>query len=85
MNRTEAKERLHDSFEELKTLRDEIRLDLHLAGMDARDEWKEIEKRLPDARTVDAIKTATKDALETLTKELRMFRDRIRSGSNAHR
>jgi len=32
-----------DLFNELKTLRDEIRVKRHLAGMDARDAWKDIE------------------------------------------
>jgi CBS domain-containing protein len=69
--------------EELKTLRDEIRLDLHLAGMDLRDEWKEIEKRLPDpARAFEQIKEATSETLEKLTGELRRFRARLRDAGD---
>ncbi len=34
------------TLEELKVLRDEIKLKLHLATMDAKDEWKQLEPKL---------------------------------------
>jgi CBS domain-containing protein len=58
-------------------LRDEIRLDLHLASMELRDEWKELERRVPDGRAVNRLKDFTKEAVDALAEELRQFRTRL--------
>ena len=42
-------ERLNHTVEDLRGLRDEIKLQAHLAAMDMRDGWKELEKRLENA------------------------------------
>jgi hypothetical protein len=78
------KQRLHERIGELKTLRDEIRLDLHLASMDLRDEWRELERKLPDAQTAasEIIEQGTKDAIETLATQLHSFRARLREYSS---
>lgn len=74
-----TKDELQGRVNELRALRDEIRLDLHLAGMDLRDEWKAIEQRLPDpVRALEQIREATGHTLEQLTAELRRFRARLR-------
>lgn len=41
-------ETLKKTMQELATLRDEIRLNLHLAGMDARSEWDKLQPKLRD-------------------------------------
>jgi hypothetical protein len=74
-----SKERMQERLGELKTLGDEIRVDLHLASMELRDEWKKLESRLPDERAITRLKDATKGALDTLVAELRAFRERLRS------
>jgi len=74
---------LREAVGELKTLRDEIRLNLHLAGMDLRDEWKEIEKRLPDGETAERMKDATMGAVQSLTQEVRSFRQRLHDKKGA--
>jgi hypothetical protein len=79
MNREQVKGQLQGTLGELKTLRDEIRLDLHLGGMDLRDEWARLEKRLPDERSLTKVKDATREALDALAKELRAFKERLRS------
>jgi hypothetical protein len=79
MKSEQVKDRAQDTLDELKTLRDEIRVNLHLAGMDLRDEWKQLERRLPDGQAFDKVKDATRDALGALTQELRRFRDRLRA------
>jgi len=38
------------SLEILKTLRDQVRVDLNLAGKEARDRWERIEERIRVAR-----------------------------------
>jgi len=39
-------EELKDSFDVLKTLRDELKVQVHLASMDAKQRFSELEKRL---------------------------------------
>src|SRR5262245_27203401 len=80
------KEKLQERFTELKALRDEIRLDLHLASMGLRDEWKELQSRLPDrARTADQLKGATTKTLDKLAGELKQFQARIKKSSERDR
>jgi L-lactate utilization protein LutB len=70
---------------ELKTLRDEIRLGLHLAGMDFKDEWQKIERTLPDlSRTAAQLGDAASETLDRLAAELRRFQDRLRKRGGAH-
>ena len=72
------KDRLHERFTVLKALRDEIRLDLHLASMGLRDEWKELESKLPDpSHAANQLKGATSKTLDRLAGELRQFQARI--------
>ena len=42
------KQDLEDTRDDLKRAADEIRVKLHLAGMDAKDAWDEIQPRLED-------------------------------------
>jgi len=75
------KDKLQERLTELKALRDEIRVDLHLAGMGLRDEWKDLESRVPDRkRTAGQIKGATSKTLDKLAGELRQFQARLRKG-----
>jgi ribosome recycling factor len=38
--------RTQDMMKELKSMAEQIRLEIHLAGMEARDKWRELEPRL---------------------------------------
>jgi hypothetical protein len=42
------KEELEDTRNDLKRTADEIKLKLHLAGMDAKDAWNELEPKLAE-------------------------------------
>ena len=42
------KQDLEDTRDDLKRMADEIRVKLHLAGLDAKDAWEEIQPRLKD-------------------------------------
>jgi len=66
---------------ELKTLRDQVRLDLHLASMELRDEWKKLEKRMPDPSLAsDQLREITTESVDKLATELARFRDRLLGG-----
>ncbi|MBK8263319.1 MAG: hypothetical protein IPK80_18490 [Nannocystis sp.] len=41
-------QRYHRGLADLRTLRDEIKLKVHLAGMDARAAWEQVEPRLSE-------------------------------------
>ena len=43
-----VKQDLEDTRNDLKRAADEIKLKLHLAGMDAKDAWEEVQPRLSD-------------------------------------
>ncbi len=76
-----SREDLKRRVSDLRTLRDQIRLDLHLASMELRDEWRDIERKLPDPDgALQQVKGATSDALDNLAGELRRFLARLRDG-----
>jgi len=76
--KADLKEALKPRIEELKQLRDEIRLDLHLASMDLRDEWHDLERRLDGpVAAADQLKDATAEALDRLAAEVKKFRARL--------
>jgi hypothetical protein len=77
MDNEASKDRLQDAVADLKTLCDEIRVDMHLASMDLRDEWKSLEKRLPTGAAATRVKEVAQEALVSLTQELRSFRERL--------
>ena len=79
---TEVTELVRNSLEVLRTLRDEIRVDLNLAGKDMRDRWRRLETRL------QATERCYKDArrqklasLENLVDSAKRFRRRLREDS----
>ena len=70
-----------DLMEELGRLRDEVRLKMNLASMEARDEWEKLEERWAQFRrkadldeTVDGIGDSAGDLVD----ELRKGYERIR-------
>ena len=69
MNATEQR----SQREYLESLRDEIRLELHLAGMELRDEWQNIERKLPQY-----LRDAASQGVDTVVAELRRFQQRLR-------
>jgi CBS-domain-containing membrane protein len=85
MSRQEAvKAKFQDRLEELKALRDNIRMDLQLASMEVRDEWKNLEKKLIDpSAAAEQLRDVTAETIERLAGELRGFRARLRTGADA--
>ncbi len=67
---------------ELLKLRDEIRLQIHLAGMEAKTAWRNLEPKLEElerqaASEGSTVKTATRELARDLKKALEQFRARI--------
>jgi hypothetical protein len=64
---------------QLRTLRDEIRVDVHLAGMEARKHWRELEPAMRDAEVlVDDVTARARDTVEQLVVLARTLRDNVR-------
>jgi len=75
MKNEELKQHLQDGLTAVKRLRDEIRVDLHLAGMDARDKWKELEPHLAHAeKLADDVSDVSKKAMEDMLKKFKDFK-----------
>lgn len=57
------------TWEKLQAMRDEVRLKLHLAGMDAKDEWDRLEALMPEMekemeQTAGDLSKATRSTLQ---------------------
>ena len=69
---------LDKSLTHLKTLRDEVRVKLHLAGMDAKTEWNKLEPHLD--HVMDAAKNASAEAHTAVNEavaSLKKLKDKI--------
>lgn len=76
---TDAGDLVENSLQALLTLRDEIRVDLNLAGKEARERWRRLETRLRAAET--RARDAGRDGargLTSLVESARQFRSRLR-------
>ncbi len=75
----ELKAELEKSVALLRTLRDEIRVKAHLAGMNAKDQWRDLEPRLEAAveRAAKDVSEASRQAVADATEALKKFRSSI--------
>ena len=70
------KHQIQKSLESLTTLRDEIRLQVHLASMDAKDGWARLEPEVEQATKMAEDATAiSQKAIEDVLQKFRAFRD----------
>jgi hypothetical protein len=70
---TDLKHEIEKSLGNMRTLRDEIRVRLHLAGMDAKDEWRKLEPQVAEVEKVasdfsEATHKAVSEAVKRLSK-----------------
>lgn len=67
-----VKQDLEDTRDDLKQAADEIKLKMHLAGMDAKDAWDEIQPRLADfERRFDEKADEVSDELKALGSDIK--------------
>ncbi|WP_437875327.1 hypothetical protein [Sorangium sp. So ce513] len=72
---TDLKSDLTKSLESLQTLRDEIRVRLHLAGMEAKDAWGKLEPTLLDAeKLAEDVSETSRNALRDIVEKVKEFR-----------
>jgi hypothetical protein len=77
MNTTTPKSELENPLEILRTLRDEIRVRIHLAGMEARAQWDKLDQ---DAdKLAQRAERASTQALDDLIGKLKQLRNALQS------
>ncbi|HXI56561.1 MAG TPA: CBS domain-containing protein [Polyangia bacterium] len=81
---TDVREFVENSLEALKTLRDEIRVDINLASKEVRDRWRRLESLLRAAETrARSTRLEGSANLAGLIENARQFRTRVREQSMA--
>lgn len=79
---TDLSDLVDNSLEALKTLRDEVRVDLNLAGKELRDRWRRLEARLHAAETrAHGARREGARTLASLVDSARQLRSRIHDRS----
>ncbi len=75
MNGTNVRRRLSDSFDELRRRRDQLRLEIHLARMEAKERWRTFEPRLHEAeRFAKDVTQVSRRAMGEISGKLRDLR-----------
>jgi hypothetical protein len=76
----ELKAELEKSVGLLRTLRDEVKVKVHLAGMNAKQQWRELEPRLQSVveRAASDVSEASKQAVAEATEALKKLRSSLR-------
>jgi hypothetical protein len=78
MNTNELKTEIEKGLAQMQTLKDEVRVRLHLAKMDAKDEWNKLEPQLADVeRKATELTEATQRAVSDAVKRLAKLRDKL--------
>ncbi len=71
----------NDVFDSLKQMRDELRVQIHLASKDVQDDWEELEdkmKNITDKAGLDETGEGVGKAIEQLGQELKFGYERVR-------
>jgi len=78
-NDLDLKAELQKGAELLKTLRDEIKVKLHLGGMEAKDQWAKLEPELWKVeRAAQQATESSKRLMDELIQKLKSLRDSLR-------
>ncbi len=59
MPQQELKRRIEQNLIAIRGMRDQMRLDLHLASMEAKDAWKQVERQIEEAERLAGDVTET--------------------------
>jgi hypothetical protein len=78
-NDLDLKAELQKGAELLKTLRDEIKVKLHLGGMEAKDQWEKLEPELWKVeRAAQQATESSKRLVDEAIQKLKSLRDSLR-------
>ena len=80
---TDEQNSLDEVIRELKQDRDELKLKMHLAGMDAKDEYERISGKLDElTQQYEPVKNAVEETAENVFAALGMVADELKFGLN---
>jgi hypothetical protein len=76
---TDLQAEIKKGLEHLQVLRDEVRVQLHLAGLEAKDRWNKLEPKIDavERAAVEATE-ASRDAVKEAITSLKDFRSSLR-------
>jgi len=78
-NELDLKNEMKKGVDLLKTLRDEIKVKLHLAGMDVKDQWAKLEPDLHRVeRAAEQATEASRKLMDDTLARLKSLRDQLR-------
>ena len=78
------KDEVKKNLENLQTLRDEVRVKIHLAGMELKNQWTKLEPRLDEVeKAAHDITESSRAALADAIKRLEQLRESLRAGRKA--
>lgn len=80
MSQFESQQWMKDSLSNLKTMRDELRLEMHLAGMEAKEKLKEIEPLVKKAEQLAVeVSDASRKAMTEIVHKVEEFAKAIKT------
>jgi CBS domain-containing protein len=75
---SELKNELRKSLERLQSLRDEVRVRLHLGSLELKDQWRKLEPQLGDVeKKAEELTEASRSAIQDAVKRLETFRSSL--------
>ena len=81
MNIEQITERLEKVHKELKTERDDLKVQLHLLNMDAKEEWNELENKYENFKAkASIVAEATEDSAGEVVEALKLVGEELHEG-----
>jgi restriction endonuclease S subunit len=81
MNIEQITERLEKVLKELKTERDNLKVQLHLLNMDAKEEWNELENKYENFKAkASIVAEATEDSTGEVVEALKLVGEELHEG-----
>jgi lipid II:glycine glycyltransferase (peptidoglycan interpeptide bridge formation enzyme) len=78
-NELDLKNEMKKGVDLLRTLRDEIKVKVHLAGMDAKDQWAKLEPELSKVeRAAEQATESSKKLMDEALNRLKKLRESLR-------
>lgn len=78
---TDLEDRLHEELDSLRTLRDELRVKLHLGSAEIRDQWENLEKAWNHAEArLGVLRRESRESAEEVGEAARLLLDELRTG-----
>lgn len=75
---TNLKAEIQKGLSQMQTLRDEVRVRLHLAGMEVKEEWQKLEPTIDEVeRKAEQVSDATRAAIDEAVKKIAKIRSSL--------